>query len=137
MTDIDKARVNSALGHNSKYMSNFNFDLFERKIKFSGFPCCSTHEDLPIDVWITTVELILTKLGRIQHFGTTQNNCQNLIFNLFERKINFFGFPCCSTHEEFPIDVSITTVGLIVTKLGWFQHFGISQNKYQKSILTF
>ena len=29
-------------------------------------------------------------------------------------------FPCCSTREDFSIDVSITTVGLILTKLRWF-----------------
>ena len=40
-------------------------------------------------------------------------------------------FPCCSTGENLSIDVSndsITNVGLILTKLGWFQLIGTSQN---------
>ena len=36
-----------------------------------------------------------------------------------------------STREDIPIDVSITTVGLILTKLGRFQHFDISQDTKQ------
>ena len=32
-----------------------------------------------------------------------------------EKKI--LGFPCCSTREDLSIDVSITNVGLILTKL--------------------
>ena len=34
------------------------------KKEFFGFPCCSTREDLSIDVSITNVGLILTMLGR-------------------------------------------------------------------------
>ena len=37
-------------------------------------------------------------------------------------------FPCCSTRKDLSIDVSITNVGLILTKLRWFQHFVKSQN---------
>ena len=29
-------------------------------------------------------------------------------------------FPCCTTREDPSIDVSITNVGLILTKLWWF-----------------
>ena len=36
-TDIDEARVISALRHKSKYKSKFNFDLFKKKIKFWRF----------------------------------------------------------------------------------------------------
>ena len=137
-TDSDKARVNSALQHNSKYMSKFNFDLFERKINFFGFPCCGTHEDLPIDVSITTVGLIVIKLGWFQHFGTSQYSYKSKFnFNLLWEEVQFFGFPFCSTHKDLPINLSITTVGLILTKLEWFQHFGTSQNTRQISILTF
>ena len=32
-------------------------------------------------------------------------------------QINIFGFPYCSTCEDISIDVSITNVGLILTKL--------------------
>ena len=37
-------------------------------------------------------------------------------------------FPCCSTREDLSIDVSITNVGLILTKQRWFQLFSTSQN---------
>ena len=53
-TDIDEARVISALRHKSK----FNLELFWKKNQIFGFPCCSTREVLMI-----TVGLILTKLG--------------------------------------------------------------------------
>ena len=38
-------------------------------------------------------------------------------FELFEFFFYIFGFPWCSTHEDLSIDVSITIVGLILTKL--------------------
>ena len=41
-------------------------------------------------------------------------------FRTFLKKIQFFGFQCCSTREDLSIDVSITNVGLILTKLSWF-----------------
>ena len=51
-----------------------------------------------------------------------------------KKKYNqIFGYPCCSISEDHSIDVSITNVGLILTKLRRFQHFGTSQN----SISTF
>ena len=58
-TDVDEAKVISARQRKSK----FNFKLFEKKkIQMFGFPCCSTSENLSIDVSITNVGLILTKL---------------------------------------------------------------------------
>ena len=69
----------SSLWHKSKYKLKFNFELkkkksqtkyklkfnfeFKKKKQFLMFPCCSTREDLSIDVSITIVGLILTKLG--------------------------------------------------------------------------
>ena len=41
------------------------------------------------------------------------------------------------THEDLSICVSITTVGQILMKVGWFQLFGPSQNRSQNSISTF
>ena len=49
----------SALQHKSKF--NFESFLKEKNQNF-GFSCCSTREDLSIDVSITNVGLILTKL---------------------------------------------------------------------------
>ena len=46
----------------------------------------------------------------------------------FWKEIQIFGFPCCSTRENLSIDVSITNVGLILTKLRWFQLFSTSQS---------
>ena len=42
-------------------------------------------------------------------------------FRTFWKKKNqILGFPCCSTREDLSIDVSITNVGLTLTKLGGF-----------------
>ena len=43
------------------------------------------------------------------------------------KKIKIFRFPCCSTRKNLSIHLSITNVGLILTKLGWFQHIKTSQ----------
>ena len=80
------------------------------------FPWCSTREDLSIDVSITNVGLILTKLRWFQLFVKSQNSN----FELFWKINQIFGFPWCSTREDLSIDVSITNVGLILTKIGWF-----------------
>ena len=65
----------------------FNFEIF-KEIQIFGFPCCSIHEDLSIDVSITNVGLILTKLRWLQLFGTRQNTSQKLILNFFENKLD-------------------------------------------------
>ena len=57
MTDIDGAKVISALQHKSKYESKFNFELFLNEIQIFGLSCC-TREDLSIDVSFTNVGLI-------------------------------------------------------------------------------
>ena len=44
------------------------------------------------------------------------------------KKKQIFGFPLCSTREDLSIDASIINVGLILTKLRWFQLFVKSQN---------
>ena len=105
----------------TKYKSKFNFKFFWKK-KFM-FPCCSTREDLSIDVSIGIVGLILANLGWFQLFGTSRNS----ISNFFEKKISILGFICCSTREGLSIDVSITNVGLILTKLWWFLFSGCGQ----------
>ena len=54
-------------------------------------------------------------------------------------EIHIFGFLCCSTREDLSIDVSITNVRLILTKLRWFQLFVKSQNSnfFEKKIFKF
>ena len=55
-------------------------------------------------------------------FATSQNSISNL------KKKSNFGFWCYSTREDLSIDASITNVGLILTKLRWFQLFVTNQN---------
>ena len=43
-----------------------------------------------------------------------------LEFRTFLEKNRILGFPWCSTREDLSIVVSITNVGLILTKLWWF-----------------
>ena len=57
-SDIDEARVILALQHKSK----FNLDVFRIENQILVL-CYSTREDLSIDVSITTLKLILMKLG--------------------------------------------------------------------------
>ena len=102
-------------------------NIFENNKKFI-FPWCSTREDHSIDVSITNVGLILTKLRWFQLFVKSQNSN----FELFWKKKNqIFGFPWCSTREDLSIDASITNVGLILTKLGRFLFSGYGQTDGQ------
>ena len=113
----------SAYG-NSGYRQNSisSISNFLKKIHIFGFPWWSTREDHSIDVSITNVGLILTKLRWFQLIVKSQNS------NFFE-KIKFLGFHgVAATREDLSIDVSITNVGLILTKLWWFQLFVKSQN---------
>ena len=116
----------SALQHKSKYKSNSISKFFEKKkIKFFGSHVVVL-EDLSIDVSITNVGLILTKLRWFQLFVKSQNSN----FELFEKKIKIFGFPWCSTRDDLSIDVSITNVGLILTKLWWYLFSGCGQTRF-------
>ena len=64
------------------------------------FPCCSSLEDLFIDVLITNVGLILTKLrlgiSALQHKSKFE-------FRTFLKKNQIFEFPWCSTREDLSI----------------------------------
>ena len=104
--------------------SKFEFRTFlKKKNPIFGFPWCSTRENLFIDVSITNVGLILTKLRWFQLFVKRQISN----FKLFGKKIQIFGFPWCTTREDLSIDVSITNVGLILTKLWWYLFSGCGQ----------
>ena len=118
----------------------FNFELSWKKKSNFWFPCCSTHEDLSVDVSITYVGLILTKPGRFlfsayENSGYGQNSIS--LNSNFLKKIHIFGFPWRSTREDHSIDVSITNVGLILTKLRWFQLFVKNQNSLFKKKTNF
>ena len=45
----------------------------------------------------------------------TKHDSRNTQVSIFLKKKKI-GFPCCSTREDLSIDVSITNVGLILTK---------------------
>ena len=116
----------SALQHKSNSISNFL-----EKISNFWFPCCSTREDLSVVVSITYVGLILTKPGRFLfsaygNSGYGQNSISS-ISNFLKKKNHIFGFPWRSTREDLSINVSITNVGLTLTKLGGFLFSGYGQ----------
>ena len=126
----------SALQYKSKYKPNSS-NFFEKKNQIFWFPCCSAREDLFVDVSITDVGLILTKPGRFlfSAYGNSGYG-QNSISN-FLKKFHIFGFPCCSTREDLSIDVPITNVGLILTKLWWYLFSGCGQkDRHGFGILT-
>ena len=110
----------SALQHKSKYKSNSISNFLEKKksIFFGSHVVVlvKTFHQLP-----TYEGLMLTNPGRFFSLGIRKLGVQtefNLVnFELFEKKNQIFGFPCCSTREDLSIDVSITNVGLILTKL--------------------
>ena len=114
------------LFNTSQNTSRIQFQTFLKKKNnfFGSHGVVATREDLSIDVSITNVGLILTKLRWFQLFVKSQNSN----FELFWKKNQIFGFPWCSIREDHSIDVLITNVGLILTKLKWFQLFVKSQN---------
>ena len=117
-----------------KIQVEFNFKLFWKKNQIFWFPCCSSREDLSVDVSITYVGLILTKPGRFffqayENSGYGQNSISSI--SNFLKKFHISGFPWCSTREDLSIDVSITNVGLILTKLWWYLFSGCGQTDGQ------
>ena len=113
------------LFNTSQNTSRIQFRIFLKKNQIFWFTCCSTREGLSIDISITNVGLILTKPGRFC-FSAYGNSGYGQ--NSISLKFHISGFPWCSTSEELSSDVSITNVGLILTKLRWFQLFVKSQN---------
>ena len=116
----------------SQNTSQIQFRTLKKKNQISWFSCCSTtREALFVDVSITYVGLILTKPGwfLFSAFGNSGYG-QNSISSIsnFLKNFQIFEFPWCSTREDLSIDVLITNVGQILTKLRWFQLFDKSQN---------
>ena len=119
----------SALQHKSKYKSNSISNFFEKKIKFFGSHVVVLVKTFPLMYQLLiAIGLISTKPGQFLFSAYGKSGYgQNSISYVFEKK-KIGGFPCCSTCEDLSIDVSITNVGLILTKLRWFQLFVKSQN---------
>ena len=63
-------------------------------------------------------------ISALQHKSKYKSNS---ISNFFEKKNQIFWFPCCITREDLSVDVSITHVGLILTKPGRFFFLGIQK----------
>ena len=115
----------------SQNTSQIQFRTFSRKkIQISWFSWCITREDLFIDVSITNVGLILTKLRWFQLFVKSQIQISNFKKKKKKNK-QIFGFPWCSTREDLSNDASITNLGLILTKLWWFLFSGCGQTDGQ------
>ena len=62
--------------------------------------------------------------------AVSRTNFSTLFLPLFN-EIQILEFPCFSTSEDLSIDVSIINVGLILTKLRWFQLVNTSQNQFR------
>ena len=77
----------------------------------------------------------IPKKKKLYHTLTEKNKGIGKKYNFekckpfLKKKIQFFGFPCCSTRDDLSIDVSITNVGLILTKLWWFIFSGYGQTR--------
>ena len=101
-----------------------------KKNQIFVFPFCSTLEHISIDVLITNEGLISSyRRSQGDFFSRGTDKIQFSQFQTFLIKKNqLFGFPWCSTREDLSIDLSIIIVGVILTKLRWFQLLVISQN---------
>ena len=105
--------------------SKFEFRTFLEKNQILGFPWCSTREGLSIDVSITNVG---TDIDEAIVISAVRRKSKFEFQTFLEKKNQILEFLSCSTREDISIDVSVTNVRLILTKLWWFQLFVESQN---------
>ena len=108
-------------------------NFFEKKNQISWFSCCSTHEDLSVDVSITNVGPIWRSQGDFVSRHTETRGTDRIQFRQFRtfwKIFTFLGFHGVVLVKTIPLmyQISITNVGLILTKLRWFQLFVKSQN---------
>ena len=68
-------------------------------------------------------------------FSTSQNTSQ-IQFRTFLKKNQIFWFPYCSTREDLSVDVSITYVGLILTKPGRFLFTAYGNSAYGQNSIS-
>ena len=122
-------RMISALWHKSK----FNLKLFwKKKIKFSCFHGVVLVKTFPLMHQLLMYDWYWRSQGDFFSRGTDTRGTDKIQFCQFQTFLKKLKkkkcIQCCSTREDFSIDVSITNVGLILTKLRWFQLFSTSQN---------
>ena len=115
----------------SQNTSQIQFRTLKEIYQIFWFPCCSTREELFIDIqkFFGSHVVVLVKNFSFSAFGNSGYG-QNSILSIsnFLKNFHIFGFPWCSTREDLSIDVLNTNVGMILTKLRWFQLFVKSQN---------
>ena len=120
-----------------KIQVKLNFEPSWKKKSNFSFPCCSTREDLSVDVSITYVGLVLTKPGRFlfsayENSGYGQNSISSI--SNFLKKIHILGFHGEVLEKTIPLMHQLATnVGLILTKLRWFQLFVKNSNFFEKN----
>ena len=75
--------------------------------QISWFSCCSTREDLSVDVSITNVGLILTKPGRFRFsaYGKSEygQNSISSISNFLKKNFTFLGFQGVVLMKTIPL----------------------------------
>ena len=116
----------------SQNTSRIQFRTFLKKNQIFWFSCCSTYSWRPFRWRINCLCRTDIDKARAIFFSAYGNSGyrQNSISSIsnFLKNFHISGFPWCSTREDHSIYVSITNVGLILTKLRWFQLFVKSQN---------
>ena len=121
----------SALQHKSKYKSNSISNFLKKKIKFFGSHVVVLVKTFPLTYQLFTKDWYWRSQGDFFSRQTETRGTDRIQFRQFRtfwKKFHISGFPWSSTREDLSIDVSITNVGLILTKLRWFQLFVKSQN---------
>ena len=92
----------------------------------SSYRCLLRPTWMTSDLWHKS-NISQNLISNLKRKQVKQNTSRNSVPNFFEKN-PIFMCPCCSTREDLSIDVSITNVGLILTKLWWFQLIVTSQN---------
>ena len=110
----------AALQHKSK----FNFDIFWKENQFFGFSCCSTREDLSIDISFNTVGLILTKLRRFlfSGYGQTDRRMDGQTDGHADRQTRFWNshMETCRHTKIFNSKLKISSyLSIVICIPGW------------------
>ena len=99
--------------------------FLEKKNKFFGSHVVVLVKTFPLTYQLLMYDWYWRSYGDFFSRHSETRGTDRIQFRQFRTfwKIHIFGFPWCSTRENLFIDVLITNVGLILTKLRWFQLF--------------